>query len=140
MRIAGAAVDLTWLGLSYTVLVVEFTANTEKFYEVPYSITCVTVDDPAQDGSGANSSLDSLVDGDSATAGDILTSPPPNLASGLASLTTAISAAPQLQGASSTVLSPLLTQAETLTTSINSTITANDPALDAARPTGPILA
>lgn len=60
----------------------------------------------------------------------------PNVASGLASLTAAVSAAPQLQGASTATLQPVLLAAQALADTINADIEANDPALDAASPDG----
>lgn len=65
MRISGAAVPLMWLGIFYLVVIEDFQPRTEKYYEVPYTIKLVVVDDPIQDAvGGLTSSLDSLVGGD----------------------------------------------------------------------------
>ncbi len=136
MRIAGAAVQLSWLGIFYTVLISEFKAETEKFYEVPYSITCVVVDDPSADNAGASASLDSLVGGDLSTAGGILAAAPPDVAGALASLAGAVSAVPQLQGASLSTLAPILLSAQAAQNTIASDMTAADPGLDASSPDG----
>lgn len=72
MMDAGAQVTLTWLGISRTVLITKFSPTTDKFYEVPYRITCCVVDDPSAQIGGLVSSLDSLVGGDLAAAIGIL--------------------------------------------------------------------
>ena len=72
MRQSGAEQQLSWLGVFYMVLIVDFVANTEKYYEVPYTIKCVVTEDPTQSISGIVSSLDSLVGSDLATAIGIL--------------------------------------------------------------------
>lgn len=72
IRISGAAVPLMWLGIYYSVVIEEFEARTEKFYEVPYTIKLTVVDDPIQDAiGGLTSSLDSLVGGDLSAASSI---------------------------------------------------------------------
>jgi len=136
MRIAGGEVDLTWFGLFYTVLVVEFVANTEKVNEVPYTITCVTVDDPGQDGGGFVASLDSLVGGDLTTALSIAAQATADVTGALSGLAGTVAAIPQLQGSTTAVLAPALLSAQSASTVINSDIAANDPALDAASPDG----
>lgn len=134
MRIAGAQLPLTWLGLYYTVVIKKFEAVTEKAFEVPYTITVTVVDDPMQSSGSPPASLDSLVGGDVATAAAILTPAPSNIASGLASLTTAISAVGTLQGSPVSALAPALTSAQALSALALATIAANDAALDTASP------
>lgn len=136
MRIAGAAVELSWLGLFFTVLITEFNADTEKFYEVPYTITCVVVDDPAASAGAAPSSLDSLVGGDLASAYTILAAAAPAVSAALSGLTVAVSAVAQLQGASSANLAPVILASQTATTAISSALTAGGPILDAVSPDG----
>ncbi|HYA07480.1 MAG TPA: hypothetical protein VEF90_16465 [Xanthobacteraceae bacterium] len=136
MRIAGAAVQLSWLGLFYTVLIVDFRGETEKFYEVPYTITCVVVDDPSADDGGVVASLDSLVGGDLSTAAGILAAGTPDVASALSGLSAAVSAIPQLQGASAATLARVLLAAQSAENAISADMTANDPALNAASPDG----
>jgi hypothetical protein len=136
MAVAGGAVSLTWFGLSFTVLIVDFQADTEKFFEVPYSIKCVTVDDPAQDGGGFAASLDSLVGGDLSSALSIATGAASSVTGALSSLSGAIAAIPQLQGSTASVLAPALLSAQSAASTINSLIAANDPALNVASPDG----
>ena len=69
MRASGAQVELQWLGLIYMVVIESFEPRTEKYYEVPYTIKCVVVDDPFADlAGGLTSSLDSMVNGDLSSA------------------------------------------------------------------------
>jgi hypothetical protein len=136
MRIAGAQVSLTWLGLFYTVLVSRFEAETEKAYEVTYKITCVVVDDPTQGASGISTSLDSLVGGDLTFATSILSGAPQNVSAGVSGLSAAISAVPQLQGQPVSTLAPVLLAAQAASNTIGATMAANDPALDASSPDG----
>ncbi len=64
MRIAGAQVDLAWLNLFRTVVIASFHADTEKAYEVPYSISCEVVSDVAAGLFGLFSTFDALIGGD----------------------------------------------------------------------------
>jgi hypothetical protein len=134
MMDAGAQVTLTWLGISRTVLITKFEPTTDKFYEVPYRITCCVVDDPSQGGGGIISSLDSLVGGDLAAAVSILPSAVGIVSTAVSGLSAAVAAVPILQGAAGAVLAPVLGAARAAGTAIASTIAANDPALDAASP------
>ena len=136
MRISGAQQQLTWLGVFYTVLVVAFNALTEKYYEVPYTIKCVVVNDPTQGVSGISASLDSLVGGDLSTAEGILTLAPTNVSTALSGLSATIAAAGTLQGASIPALAPVEAAAASAATLISSTIAATDPLLDAVSPDG----
>jgi hypothetical protein len=133
MMDAGAQVTLTWLGISRTVLITKFEPTTDKFYEVPYRITCCVVDDQSG-GGGIISSLDSLVGGDLAAAVNILPSTVGIVSTAISGLSAAVAAVPILQWAAGAVLAPVLTAAQTASTAISSTITANDPALDAVSP------
>lgn len=72
MMDAGAAVILTWLGISRTVLITHFEPITEKFYEVTYTIVCTVVDDPSTQLGGFLGTLDSVIGGDMAAAGSLL--------------------------------------------------------------------
>lgn len=137
MRIAGAAVDLSWFGLFYTVLITKFTAETEKFYEVPYSITVCVVDDPAQDGGSlAPASIDSLVGSDLGILQSIAAGSPADVAGAVSALAASVGSAGTLQGSTAAVIAPVLLSAQAATSTISNDIQANDPALDAASPDG----
>lgn len=45
MRKAGKPVECAWWDFRYTVLVQRFEADFKRFYEVPYSISCIVIDD-----------------------------------------------------------------------------------------------
>lgn len=73
MRIAGAKVDLTWLGLHRSVVVTHFRADPEKAWEVPYTISCMVADNPGGGGlGGIASTLDNLVSGDLSSISSIM--------------------------------------------------------------------
>ena len=61
---------------------------------------------------------------------------PANVTSALASLSTAVSAAGTLQGASIPTLAPVLAAAAAAATAISTTMTALDPTLNAVSPDG----
>ena len=69
MRIAGAAVALTWGALSYSVWIKDFSPEYEASFLIPYTITCEVISDQAAPTTGAVSpSLDDQMSGDSSTA------------------------------------------------------------------------
>lgn len=47
LRIQGKALPLSWADLSYTVVVERFECEFERFYKLPYSISCIVVEDRA---------------------------------------------------------------------------------------------
>jgi hypothetical protein len=72
LRIAGKVLSLTWHEMSFNVVIQEFTANFQRYYEVPYSIHCVVVEDLTTPIVGfITESVDSLVDGDMTQATSI---------------------------------------------------------------------
>lgn len=106
MRIAGSPVSLSWLGLTYTVVVSEFKAETEKFYEVPYTVTCEVVTDPSQSAAGgALPSLTDLVGGDMSS---LLAIPEAAALAPVSSLSALMSSQPSLNGAVGSVVGPML--------------------------------
>ena len=67
MRQSGRQVTLAWLGIVRTVVVIDFTAKTEKAWEVPYSVSCEVVSGEGG-GVGSFNSLTALISGDINTA------------------------------------------------------------------------
>lgn len=62
MRAAGAQVSLFYLSTFVTVVITDFRADAERFYEVPYTITCAVVSDAVNDALGPIvPGLDSIV-------------------------------------------------------------------------------
>lgn len=73
MRVAGAPVVLKWSELVYAVLVREFRADFERFYQIPYHITCEVVEDLTLSTAGnGGPSIDSLINGDIASADSLV--------------------------------------------------------------------
>lgn len=136
MRIAGEAIGLSWLGIYYTVIISEFKADTEKYYEVPYSITCVVVDDPSQDDEGITESLDSLVGVDLASATSYLPTTISTVSTALASLASVVASSPPLEGAASSVVVPVYAATSAATAAISASMTTLDGTLDAVSPDG----
>lgn len=133
MRIAGLPVPLTWLGLNYLVIVAKFGAETEKFYEVPYTVTCTVVTDPQQVVGAIASSLTALVSGDMSSTMAI---PAAAAISTVASLSNAIAAQPTLDGAPNSVIGPLRAGAVTAQLDIEAQAVLNDAVIAAGVPIG----
>lgn len=128
MRIAGLPVSLTWLGLFYTVLVSEFKAETEKFYEVPYTVTCVVVTDPAQAIAATGGGLTALVGGDVAAA---LAAAPTAALSAVTALSALTSAVPSFVGAPASTVTPILASVTAAQAALTATAAASDAVLSA---------
>ena len=68
LRASGAEVPLTFGAFTYLVVVKHAALNFERFYQIPYSVTCLPVASPSFGGVLAlAASLDSLVFGDMAS-------------------------------------------------------------------------
>lgn len=73
MRAAGAQVPLFYLSTFLDVVITTFHAEPERFYEIPYTITCTVVADPANDLLGAIvPGLDAIVSDALSYAGSLL--------------------------------------------------------------------
>lgn len=73
MRAAGAEVELYYLSTFLLVVITEFRAEPERFYEIPYTITCTVVSDPINDVlASAVQSLDVAVSDALTAAQDLL--------------------------------------------------------------------
>jgi len=69
LRISGKQVTLTWDAFSYDVVVTRFQGTFERFYQVPYKVTCTVVKDNAgQIIYPASPGIDDLVSSDMTTA------------------------------------------------------------------------
>jgi hypothetical protein len=65
LRASGAEVTLSWGGLFFFVIVSHFSAEYERFYEIPYEIECCVSLDPLNAILGtAVSTVTSLINGD----------------------------------------------------------------------------
>lgn len=146
MTRTGAPLQLTWSEFTYTVVIESFSADFERFYQIPYSITCTVAKDNAKDAPLAGKvSLDGQVRTDMGTVSTISSSIGNAPLSGLVStLSSAVSAVSDFSKATqsqlNTVLLPLAAvQAQTklLIASVGNTI-ANISTVGGILPYNPI--
>lgn len=72
MRVGGLPWNLTWSEFDYMVLVQRFEARFERFYKIPYSITCLVIQDNTSPVTALEpAGLNDTVIGDNATAQEI---------------------------------------------------------------------
>ncbi len=135
MRKSGAQYTLAWLGVAYSVVITEFSAETEKAYEVPFSITCKPVDNGGG-GSGGIASLGSLVDDDIYTLGQVSSGAGDDVLTAISGLSSAVAAASPLQGQPSLALVPVETAANAVVSTIGDDMLANDALLGLPSPDG----
>lgn len=111
MRIGGLPWQLSWSEFSYTVLVQRFEAQFERFYKIPYSISCLVIQDNTSPVTALEpAGLNDAVLGDNATAQDIgaqVKDPP--LSGLLATLDSAIKAVSNFATATQSVINSVLT-------------------------------
>ena len=146
MRASGAQLRLTWSELSFDVVIESFRANFQRWYQIPYTLTCEVVDDLSEPPSGQGiPGVGSLISGDLGIASGLMST-----VSGLG-LDTAFSAVQSaIQGVSSFanaaqstlngVLQPIeafRTQAQTLIAQTNNTL-MNVTTLGGVLPNNPI--
>ncbi len=67
---SGRSISLTWGGNSFQVVVSHFRADYERFYEIPYQITCVV--DTGSPGSSAPSTSSALIAADLAAIASLV--------------------------------------------------------------------
>ena len=129
MRITGQQVALIWGEEAFAVVVEKFVVDWERFYQQPYSISCVVVTDNSFSGTAAPATLDDLVDGDMTAADDLAPDvPDTTIQPALDALSTVLVAVGTLQGASLTALAPARTQAMATTSIIGVALAAEDAA------------
>lgn len=142
----GKPVELMWSDFSYLVVVKSFSGDFERFYQVPYRISCLVVGDLSDPVTTlAAPSIDDLIDADMSSAfdlGDLIGDGP--LSSALGTLNTAISAvssfAKAAQSTINTVLVPLAAakaRVSVLVASASNTV-ANVSTLGGILPNNPV--
>lgn len=146
LRVAGAPLALSWDGFDYTVVIQSFQAEYERFYQVPYRISCVVVQDNAQPTTQiAAPGVDSLIAADQATCNSLVTGIADGpLSTVMGTLNTAIGAvssfASAAQSTLNSVLQPLAavqSRVNVLLTSVNSTV-ANVTTVGGVLPNNPV--
>lgn len=113
MRAGGLEWVLTWSELAYRVVIQRFEVDFERFYELPYTISCTVIEDmAAPNPTGAVLTADDMVRDDARTAtglGSLIGDAP--LSGLLGTLSDAVGAVPSFaaasQGVLNTVLGPL---------------------------------
>lgn len=110
MRINGTALPLTWSQFNYQVVIEEFSASFERFYEIPYKIKIVVIQDlnkpfPVLLPVAYNDAIQNAITEASAIA---FTIADPSVSSALALLSVAINVVGNVQNATNTELNALL--------------------------------
>ncbi|MBM7045448.1 hypothetical protein [Rhizobium lusitanum] len=134
MRSAGSQVTLSYMSTFLVVVITDFKANPERFYEIPYKITCVVVSDLINDALGA------VIDGLDTIVGNALTvaasftaggtsSAQIATASAVGAVSSAVSAAGSLQDASAATLSSVTSTVYTSASTIDGIATGLDATL-----------
>lgn len=146
MRVEGRALKLTWHEFSYQVVIKSYHADFERFYKIPYQISCEVVADLASpETSLVSSGFDDHIMGDMTTANGlgVLIGDGP-LSTALASLNTAIASvssfATAVQSTINTVLTPLaavMARVQILTGSVGNVI-GNVTTIGGILPNNPI--
>jgi hypothetical protein len=114
MRIAGAALPLTWGIFNYLVVIKEFNANFERSYQIPYSITCTVIQNlnnplPVLLPVGYNDAILNIL----AELNDLaLLIANPSVSSAMALVAAAINDIPSIANATTTALIPLISAIE----------------------------
>lgn len=122
MRVAGEPINLSWFSLNYLVLIKHFKAETERYYQVSYSITLEIAQDLSSVG-GVLSILgiDDSILGDFVTASGIATTiNNPTLSSLMTSLGSAINAVPTFSNASQATINSVLTPLSNVQATVSS--------------------
>ncbi|MGR5559996.1 hypothetical protein ACQKQC_27480, partial [Vibrio fortis] len=73
MRVSGQVVVLQWSELSFAVVVRRFLPDFQRFYQIPYRITCEVVEDLTLSTAGQGiPGVDSLISGDLGIASGLM--------------------------------------------------------------------
>ncbi|WP_454751695.1 hypothetical protein [Cupriavidus necator] len=146
MRAAGVALVLEWSELAYAVVIREFVPDFQRFYKIPYHITCEVVEDLTLSTAGfGDFSIDDLIDGDMLEATGYADAIGDSTLSGLmgaanTAVKTVNSFANAAQSTLNSVLQPIAAvrnQVSTMIASVNNTL-VNVTTLGGILPNNPI--
>jgi len=146
LRVAGNSLLLQWSELAFSVVVRDFRADFQRFYQIPYRISCEVVSDLTNlAGAQSNPSIDSLITGDLSTASGLMSSITDSTLNGLFStMQTAVNGVSSFANAAQSTLNSVLqpiaafrNQAQTLIASVNNTM-VNVTTLGGILPNNPI--
>lgn len=146
MREAGAELRLTWSELDYLVVIRDFSADFQRYYKMPYTITCEVVEDLTLSTAGlGDPGVDSLISGDLGIASGLMSTVSGlGLDSAFATMQSAIQSVSSFANAAQSTLNGVLqpiaafrTQAQTLIAQTNNTL-MNVTTLGGILPNNPI--
>lgn len=146
LRASGAPVVLQWSELSFAVVVRDFRPVFQRFYKIPYRITCEVVENLTLSTAGnGDLSIDDLINGDIASAGGLVSSiGDSTLNSIMGTLNTAIKGVSSFANAAQSTLNSVLqpiaalrNQTQTLIAQVNNTL-INVTTLGGILPNNPI--
>lgn len=146
MRADGVAIVLQWSELSFAVVVRDFRADFQRFYQIPYRITCEVVEDLTLSTAGApKSGVDSLISGDIASASSLVSGIGDISLSGLMNtVSSAVSAVSSFANAAQSTLNGVLqpiaalrAQTQLMISSVSNTL-SNVTTLGGILPNNPI--
>lgn len=109
IRASGQKISLKWFNLNYTVIIKSFVADTEKFFQVAYTITLMVVEDnttpaTAQNLIGFNEAIkDDMATVDRITAGLSI----PSITDAVLNVNKKVAAVPTFNGADDTTTAPV---------------------------------
>lgn len=146
MRAAGVSLVLQWSELIFAVVIRSFQADFQRWYQMPYRITCEVAEDLTLSTAGTSlSSIDGLITGDLSTASGLMSTVSGlGLDSAFSTMQTAIQSVSSFANAAQSTLNGVLqpiaafrTQAQTLIASTSNTL-ANVTTLGGILPNNPI--
>lgn len=146
MREAGEPLQLTWSELDFVVVIREFSADFQRYYKIPYHITCEVVEDLTLSTAGlGDPGVDNLISSDVGTCSSLMTSiSDSTLGSLFGSVQSAIQGVSSFANAAQSTLNSVLqpiaafrTQAQTLIAQTNNTL-MNVTTLGGILPNNPI--
>lgn len=120
MRIAGDQVTLSWFNFNYLVVIKYFRANTERYYQINYSITLTVVQELSLLGAILSLlGIDAAILNDVTVANGLASSINiPTLTSLMGALTLSVNAVPTFKGASQSTINSVLTPLKAVTANV----------------------
>jgi len=141
LRVAGNSLLLQWSELAFSVVIRDFRTDFQRSYQIPYRITCEVVSDLTNFAGGQSTpGIDSLINGDLATASGLASSIGDATLSGLFStMQTAINGVSSFANAAQSTLNSVLQPMAALRTQTQALIAATNNTLINATTLGGIL-
>lgn len=134
-RKSGAPILLQWSTYRYRVVVRSFEANYQQPFEIPYSVACTVVTDESAPILSGIPALDELIGSDLGNALGLSDSlGVAQIASGVATVQQAITAAGTLQGASTSSLAGIVSNVASAQQAVGASITAAESSLASSTP------